>query len=242
MFIVPRWGFFGFVLSTMLSLLATQLILYRHRLVCYHDVSNGENAYSDDKQTLSNLSNTSAFLVVAMLVATSTLHLVGCFLDIYRISDQRGTTHQERSYSVVSVGQAVPSSTTESVHFWITWIQYMWFFLVVAMPLWSNLMLATLYVLPMKRGPREMVFLLSEIAFSWSTVEVLLVSTIFAILQIPAFGNGLVKVGCKSCYVVGSSLLGNFAVLVVGTLCQIAATVWLYRRAHRTLYFPLQRI
>lgn len=235
-FIVPRWGFFGFVFSTMLSLLATQLVLHRHRLVSYRIGGECSPSCSAEKQRLSQTSRTPTLLVVLALILTSTLHLVGCFLSIYRITNQRGSVHQENSYSVVTVGQAVPNSTTQSVHFGITWIQYMWFFLVMAMPLWSNVMLATLYLLPMSRAICERVFLLFEIAFSWSAAEVLLVSTTFAILQIPAFGNGLVKVGCKGCYVVGSKMLGNFAVLVVGTLCQVAVSVWLYRRAHRTLY------
>ena len=82
----------------------------------------------------------------------------------------------------------------------------------------------------------EKLFVMADIAFAWSCAEVLLVSTIFAVLQMPTFGDGLIGANCIACYVVSSRFLSDFAYLCVGAVLIVVVNVFLYRKAHVTLY------
>jgi hypothetical protein len=82
----------------------------------------------------------------------------------------------------------------------------------------------------------ERVFVMAEIAFAWSCAEVLLISTIFAVLQMPSFGDGLIDADCSACFLVDTEILSQFAFLGVGTVLNVLLNVWLYRKAHYALY------
>lgn len=69
-----------------------------------------------------------------------------------------------------------------------------------------------------------------------SCAEVLFVSTIFAVQQMPVFGDGLVENNCAACFLVDTNILPEFAVLCVGTLMNVGVNVWVYRKAHGILY------
>jgi hypothetical protein len=260
--IIPKWGFYGFVLATMMSLLGTHVILYYHRRVIYHNnSSNSTNKESDDSKDpqqqehqpppqqvhdadpeerldLLALTGLSKLLVSMALVVSLASYLAGCLVDIFEV---KNTTADGSAvvvaYSVVSVGQAIPTSSIDETDVGIRWLQAMWFFLCVAMPLWCSFIFGLLYLVPLvKKKHLERVFLLSEIAFSWSCAEVFLVSTIFAVLQLPTFGEGLIESGCIGCYVVDSKFLPGFPILVIGTICNVAVNIFLYRKAHHALY------
>ena len=69
-----------------------------------------------------------------------------------------------------------------------------------------------------------------------SCAEVLFVSTIFAVQQMPVFGDGLVENNCAACFLVDTNILPEFAVLCVGTVMNVGVNVWVYRKAHGILY------
>jgi len=77
---------------------------------------------------------------------------------------------------------------------------------------------------------------MAEIAFAWSCAEVLLLSTIFAVLQMPIFGDGLVENDCTACFIITTRILPEFAILCVGTVLNVTVNVWLYRKAHSVIY------
>lgn len=81
-YIVPKWGFFGFVFASVFSLLSTHLIMYLHRRVIYpevYDESNGD----DRKEALWRKTGRSPTVIVGLLVATLGLLLAGCILTSF---------------------------------------------------------------------------------------------------------------------------------------------------------------
>jgi hypothetical protein len=112
----------------------------------------------------------------------------------------------------------------------------MWYFLCVFMPLCCSILFAILYAVPLSQKWTEWTFFLAGVAFSWSCAEVLIVSTILAVLQLPSFGDGLIEADCTACFVVDSDILPEFACLVVGVVLNVALNIWLYRKAHHVLY------
>lgn len=69
-----------------------------------------------------------------------------------------------------------------------------------------------------------------------SCAEVLLLSTIFAVQQMPVFGDGLVESNCAACFLVDTKILPEFSVLCIGTILNVGVNVWLYRKAHGILF------
>ena len=66
--------------------------------------------------------------------------------------------------------------------------------------------------------------------------EVMVLSTLFAISQLDKFGNGLIKSGCVSCYVVDATLLSNFGVYIAAAVTYMVAAIWLFCVMHPVVF------
>jgi uncharacterized membrane protein len=240
-----KWGFFGFVLATMLSLLGTQVVLYSHRCLIYDDGeavcrTDGEEIVPEEptlgKQPLVASAKVRMIVMLLLLASTLALAIVGCVINIFEVTETQAGMTTPTVYSVISVGSRVPSASLEPNSIGVRWIQAMYFFSGFALPLWTLVLFAVLYLFPMTVQWHKRVFMLAEMTFSWSSIEVLLISIIFSVLQIPSFGSGLIKSGCEFCYQVGSSIFPEFAVLAVASALHVAVSIWLYRQAHEALY------
>lgn len=243
--VVAKWGFYGFVIATMMSLVSTHYILHLHRKVHYHssDLSMGITAITTEEgeeklglKARGGLSNTFVMLTGFAASLSVVFFVVGIIVDIYQVKNTRGEVSLEVDYSVVSVGQAIPASQLDPNDVGTRFIQAMWFFLCIVMPLWCSFLFGLLFVYPFSKVWVERIFVMGEIAFAWSCAEVLLVSTIFSVLQMPTFGEGLIEADCSACFVVDTQILPNFAFLCIGSVLSVAVNVWLYRRAHRIVY------
>ena len=272
--LVPKWGFYAFVGANMMSLLATQCILYQHRQIQYHSkmeemvAEQGEPAEQAEKRepaeqaekgepaeqaekgepaeheqqpeeakvTVASQSGTKEAVVVFLLVTCVVLHFVGCALEIFEVENTRGDESFVVSYSVFSIGKEIPGTQEDPDSFGIRWIQFMYFLFAVALPPWTSILFAILYLYPMVPSVKEKVLFLSEITFSWAAVEVFVLSVIFSILQIPKFGNGLIESGCAECYRVDSALYAEFAVICVSTALIVGVNIWLFIRAHKVIF------
>ena len=240
-----KWGFYGFVLATMLSLLGTQVVLYSHRCLTYNDGdtvcrTDGEEVVLEElplgKQPLVATAEMRMFVMLLLLASTLALAIAGCVIDIFGVTKSQGGVTDATMYSVISVGSRVPSASLEPNSIGVRWIEAMYFFLGFALPMWTLILFAVLYLFPLTEQWQKRVFMLAEMTFSWSSFEVLMISIVFSVLQIPSFGSGLIKSGCKYCYQVGSSIFPEFAVLAVASALHVAVSIWLYRQAHEALY------
>lgn len=242
--IVPKWGFYAFVAANMMSLMGTQAILYHHRRVQYHSEEKAKADEADEqaspevetKVTIASQTKMKRPILLLTFVACMALHFAACALDIYEVSNTRRDVTESVAYSLFSIGKGIPESATDPSAFGIRWIQFMFMLFAVALPPWNTVLFTVLYFVPMAQKVKENMFFLAEITFSWAAVEVLTVSVIFSILQIPKFGNGLIDSGCAECYSVDSKLFPQFAVLCVSTVLNVGVSVWLFLRAHQAVY------
>lgn len=156
---------------------------------------------------------------------------------VFRVRNSRAGVDQEPiDYSIVSTGLHLPDSALNNDVGKYIWLQILWFFLGMAVPLLSNVLFGLLLWLPASKVVLERLLLAAEISFAWSSAEVFFLSTIFAVAEIPTFGNGLIDSGCDICFVVTSQLLPALAIFALGTALSIAGVSWLFRLAHSTLY------
>lgn len=81
-YMVPKWGFFGFVFASVFSLLSTHIILYLHRRVVYPEVYNEGDAVEElyEKEALYKKTGRSPIVIVIALLITLGLLLAGCIL------------------------------------------------------------------------------------------------------------------------------------------------------------------
>lgn len=232
----------------MLSLVGTHVILFHHRRLLYPSERSTERSEEQqatpreglaavEKKCLAVAAKTSKPLLILLVVIGQALLIAGSIVNIYQVTntDNRGVT-LKKDYSLISVGLEVPESTLDENDVGIRWIQAMYFALALALPIWNAVLWVSLYVCPMTVQRQRSLFFLSEITFSWSSIEVFVVSAVFAVLQLPTFGNGLIDAGCDQCYVVGSSIKPEFAILAIGCVWNVIVCIVLYRRAHCALY------
>jgi hypothetical protein len=166
-------------------------------------------------------------------------------LSIFRIVNSQGERELEPVYwSIVSIGTGILDAARESDRGKMIWLQIVWFLLGVIFPLLSNVLYLALLWAPAVTPARhlETLFHAAEFGFAWNCAEVFVISTIFAVVEIPNFGNGLIDAGCSACYVVGAELLPELAVMAVGTVINLFAGFWTYVAARRGLYHGRERI
>jgi hypothetical protein len=220
-----------------MSLLVTHFILHRHRLVHYHNSKDVESA--DAKIGLKergSLSNGFIAAALSVCVIAFVCYTAGCLVDTYQVENTRGDVSFATDYSIVSVGEAIPESQLDPNSVGTRFLQFMWFFLCVAMPLWATFLFGILFAVPLSHVWAERIFIMGEMAFAWSCAEVLLVSSIFAVLQMPTFGDGLIEADCTQCFLINTKVLHPFALLCVGGIMSVVVNVGLYRRAHGIVY------
>mmetsp|Transcript_1338 Transcript_1338/g.1866 ORF Transcript_1338/g.1866 Transcript_1338/m.1866 type:complete len:479 (-) Transcript_1338:119-1555(-) len=252
-YVVPKWGFFGFVFASICSLVVTHTILYRHRQVLYSkDYALDVRAVEGDEETsakneadvnfsakapLFQKTGRSPVLIALLLVTTFVLLLVGSLVTSFTFTYQRGESYyEERDFSIANIGLYVADTALDANTFGIRFLQIIYFILAIVTPLENIVVFLVLYFVPMNGRLQRHVFFLSEITFAWSTAEVMMISAIFSTKQIPNFGNAIVDTGCETCYVVGAILRHPFWVYFAGAVLNLVVTFWLFRGAHCCLY------
>ena len=184
--------FFQKVVATMMSLLSTHVILHYHRKLHYHDKKNStsittsdDNIEAGDKMSpdngndddtgekrgmkeLGDLSTGFIVLAVGSLVISMVCFLAGVITKTFEVTSTRGTTIVSASYSITSIGLAIPEAYIDSNHAGTRFIQIMWFFLGVAMPIWCSVLFVALYTYPnFSKEWMERIFTMAEVAFAW---------------------------------------------------------------------------
>lgn len=224
----------------MMSHVATHYVLHRHRKT--HDDEFSTKTVIDREEAKiglnarGGLSNKFLGLVGVAVLLSMVFYIVGCVVDVYQVSNKRGEVSYTVDYSIVSVGQAIPASQLEPDDVGTRFLQVMWFFLVVFMPLWCSFLFGLLFFIPSTDAWAKRILFMGEVAFAWSCAEVLVVSTIFSVLQMPTFGDGLIEADCTACFVIDTKILPNFAFFCVGSILSVAVNIWLFRKAHHIIY------
>lgn len=261
--ILPKWGFFGFMLASVLSIFGTHVILHSHRSVqdrvkedcdslvcCVHqkdeEESFNENRLSstakgttqlwEGKRTLANLTKTTPLKVLLPVVLTIALQMAGAFVKCFTFT-YSGVSNFTTQHSLVSIGSLIPGSYTDPSNVLIRLVQAFYFILAIALPVYSCVLLLILFLWPFSTI-REMhrLFILTEIAFAWSSLDVYALSAVSSASQVPKFSTGIVDTGCRTCYEVVPTIAPSVGWAFAGAAANLAVGLWLLNKAHRTLF------
>ena len=208
-YIVPKWGFYGFVFGSIMSLLVTHFVLYRHIKVIYdssfvtndtqfqNSVENGSSPDSDVENVSRSLLHSRLYYksnayVLASLIASFALLLSGACVVMFTFHYSFGSQLLKETFSLTTIGIKLPQVSRYSPkRFGVRWMQIMYFILAIAAPLWNIILLFILYFIPMRKSLQRRLLFLCEITFAWGAAEVFIISAIFSVFQIPKFGTGM---------------------------------------------------
>lgn len=156
------------VVATMLSLASTHVILHYHRKVHYHQTTTDTSAEKTSLKELGGLSNGFIIFALASLVISMSFFIVGVIFDSFEVTSTRGETSITNVYSIFSIGVSIPDAYVDPDHVGTRFIQFMWFYLGVAEPVFCSLIFFTMYAVPsLSRVTLQSLFTQAEIAFAW---------------------------------------------------------------------------
>jgi len=211
-FVQPHIGFYSFLAATAMSLILSHIILALHNYALDKDSWKDskderkalwEHAFpADDKPKLAIFKR---YLVVIGLLAT--LGLIGYGAAIFSFAfDFKGAAgwlliltgqNPKTSYSVVSLGLAIPGAAPPSSLFGVRCIQITFFIFTLAVPLSHLLTVLFLWVTPMKHRTQKRLFVVTEVLNAWSALDVFVVAIIAAVLEIRQFAAFIVGDKCN---------------------------------------------
>jgi Paraquat-inducible protein A len=141
------------------------------------------------------------------------------------------------SYSLLSLGFAIPSSVDDPWNAGIRFLQLAYYFYAVVTPLVCVILLTILQIKPLTVTVQHSLLVMAEIANAWSAVEVFVLSIVAALLQISTFTafivgdrcdqvnallreyfGGEISPGDAVCYKVEASVASDCWFLMVGVL------------------------
>jgi hypothetical protein len=217
--------------------------LYQHRSVIYRRQETvpasavAPSPEAEGIRALGPLPTKKGLLLSGLISAGFILYLAGCIIIIFSVSNySRGALVESSLYSIMNLGGMLTESAVNGHLGMYVWLQIIWYLLGVALPLASSALFLLLLWAPLPRAQLETLYFASEVVFAWSSAEVFVLSTIFAVAQIPKFGNGLISAGCTVCFVVQSELLPELAVITVGAILHVVAGCWCFGVVHKILY------
>jgi Paraquat-inducible protein A len=205
-FVNPRFGFYGFLIATIFSLVAGHIELHMHRRCAQTDnisdprVSLFSHRYSFDGR---KYLFTTIFkcLLAGLMVITLGLLAVGSFKKSFKFEfgGLAGAVlgeDNQKSYSLISIGTSIPISVQDSDGPGIMFLQLVYFFYASIMPFVCLLSLSILMVVPMKRSQQELLLTAAEVANAWSAIEVFLLSIVAALFEMSTFASFIVGHKC----------------------------------------------
>mmetsp|Transcript_8956 Transcript_8956/g.24830 ORF Transcript_8956/g.24830 Transcript_8956/m.24830 type:complete len:475 (-) Transcript_8956:63-1487(-) len=192
-------------------------------------------------QQLVGMKSLYAWLLTLCLAVAFALYLLGCILYIFKVKNiQQLTRITEVDYSIVSIGSDLNGSFREGDEGAERYMQIVWFFLGMVMPLLCLLQFGILLWWPKfsSRATLERAYFCAEILFAWSGAEVYFISTLFGVTEFSKFGDGLVDVGCSQCYKVEADFyIPELLIWGIGGVgLGLVATITISVLGHKALY------
>jgi Paraquat-inducible protein A len=202
------------------------------------------------------VSKTGHFVLLCLLIVVALLLCVGvtekCFVfEIGGLAGMALGDGNRSAYSVLSFGEAIPSSTEHPTWISIRLLQFIFYFYTIAMPFMALTLLSTLWVVPLQRSFQFPLMTLAEVSNAWSAIEVFCLSIIAALLEIETFTNFIIghrcdwinrllvqyheTVGVDKCYSVAASVSWNGMFLVMGAILNSFLVSFVLRVLHASM-------
>jgi len=269
-YVTPKFGFYSFLVATIVSLVSGHAILFLHRRSTLPVIPVYSGRYEslsrhifDDKHGRGLLKMTRFFrrAVVIAIVLTLVLLVAGANLHSFHFTFNgiAGVALGEsrvREFSLVSIGESIPQSVQNTSSFGIHMIKTTYFFFALVMPLMCLISLLILFVVPMRMRRQQQIFILVEVTNAWSAVEVFVISILVSLVEIGPFSSSMVEQHCSMlekilagfstdelhhCFSVKSTIDSSAAVLITGVLGTSLITSTLHRLCHHAIWERIER-
>jgi hypothetical protein len=232
-----QWGMYGFIAASILSLFGTQIVLHLHRGVCRQLDEHGDKATLhswEGKKSLIFQSGYHPVIVLLALASSAALVVVGSTVDTFKFI-YSGLTSYSTTHSVISIGLNIPETARDN-GIMIHLLQAFYFILTMGVPLISCCVYGVLFFVKVNPHHARRLFVLAETALAWSALDVYVLSTVFAVIQVPNFARHLVDEYCKSCFTIKAEIDPLFAVTCAGALMNFFVGFSLVNKAQKTLF------
>jgi len=265
----PHYGFYSFIIATICSLLTTHVVVYCHRKVSEYI----PHIVGDDKKSLLAYSRRSqagpsAFLlsVAPLLVVAVALVALGISIPSFEFEFKGAFGYlltllgdsTISSYSVLSLGGYIPSSSDTPHSVGIIFLQVSFFIFICVMPLLYLVLLIMLWLWPLTYNAQRRLLHITEIAQAWSSLEVFVVAVIAALLELQQFAQFIIGDKCDKinpilhkyahplldgddrCFDVVASLKTGCWVMFSACVLYLCVGVLVIKCCHKTLSNRLQ--
>eukprot|EP00727_Mastigamoeba_balamuthi_P002904 m51a1_g12610 hypothetical protein (882) ;mRNA; r:1378-4099 len=218
--VLPCYGFVGFVIATVVSLVLSHVILAIHSSVVAKPRASGSDGDTDrpqrrrDAVALGFLRGRGALVawlgrsaVAALLLCTLALILVGGLVRsiAFEFRGAAGVALESllnvsatRQYSLVDVGRAVPSSSPEPAAFGPVVVTAVYFLTALVLPALLMVGLLLLWCLPLSTREKRWGMTAVEVLNAWACIDVYMVSMAVALLELRQFAEFMVGSSCDS--------------------------------------------
>ena len=164
-----------------------------------------------------------------------------------------GKSESRRNYSMVSLGNAIPTSSRQPKGPGALALQAVYFFFGLGLPLAQLVLLSVLWAAPLKLKAQRALYVTCEVATAWASLDVFMVAIVMALFEISQFAafmvgdkcDGLNKLlkkhldgaldGDDVCFDVTTKLSGGSALLVPAAIISGVGGIFLLRLAHNAL-------
>lgn len=261
-YVVPQFGFFAFLVATVLSLILSHALVYYHRIA---EIGIPAGAQESGQRLINHafqfdigqreLSHTVKLLMLWFFIFTIVLLAVGMtrksfLFEFGGVAGDLLGDRKDAAYSLISLGRALPSSVEDSSSVAILGLQGAYFFFAVAAPFACLLFLLLIFVCPLALKRQLTLLTLAEIANAWSAAEVFCLSIVAALLEISTFASFIVGDRCElvdavleqyfeeasdTCYSVTASVKWSSCFLLLGVLLNSFLASLALRIAHAAI-------
>jgi len=157
------------------------------------------------------------------------------------------------SYSLITLGTSIPSSSADPNSFGIRWVQATFFLFALAIPLTLLIFLLFLWLVPLSHKSQSKLYIITEILNAWAAIDVFVISIIAALLEISQFAQFIIGDRCDlinqilveyfngelngvdKCFDVVTKLDAGCWLLFGGCISYIISSVVVMRTCHRAL-------
>jgi len=141
----------------------------------------------------------SLLLVVTVLLVTVGISITSFdfeFRGLAALTLEWLDTPTYTTYSIVSLGLAVPSAALDANSFGIRFLQVTFFLFAVAMPFLHLGTLLVLWMCPLTAKAQRGIFIAAEVMNAWSALDVFVIAIIAALLEVRQFAAFMIGNKC----------------------------------------------
>ena len=211
-FIVTKFGFYGFLFATMASLSMGSLVLWFHRYTTdYIEVDEGgpKISLSDITHRYGKLlvrsTKRGRWVVTMILTLTALVCILGSIIPSFRFDieglagmalELTPNVNPTVEYSLISLGLTLPYATLDPNDIMIRWCQATYFIFSLICPLCYLAGLWMLWCKPMTLASQRTWFVMTEVFSEWAAMEVFVISIIACSAQIGQLAYFMVGGAC----------------------------------------------